>query len=148
MSNLKHIEENAIGKAITTVAVPETVMIDAVVDITKESIRCFNDYLKCREQEETERHRIIAQLRAINEAINAKKEIFIKSIEKNHEKIKDAYEMGNKVIKSALETGNTEMVKETYNFIITMSTIVGNQADGIIGKFLNSNDNNNNILLK
>ncbi|MDF2892044.1 MAG: hypothetical protein K0R80_2411 [Clostridia bacterium] len=139
-------EQKSPTDAVKAAAIPEVLVIEAVVDITKESIRCFTDYMKCREHEVTERHRITAQLKAINEAINAKKEMYIATLEKNHDKIKEAYAMGNMVVKSALETGNTEMVRETYKFIISMSTIVGDQADGIMSKFINSNDTT--ILLK
>lgn len=139
-----HMQEQK--SLLNAAEVPEEILVGIVADIAKESIRCFTDYLKCREFEETERRRIAAQLRAINEAINAKKEMFIASLEKNHENIVNAYQLGNKVMESALKTSNMEMVKETFSFLKEMTNIVGNNTDGIISKFLN--DNNNTMLLK
>lgn len=139
MSNYLQPKQNAVVQKAAGAAVPQAIVIDAVLDIVKESIQCFTDYMKCREQEKTERLRIVEQLKAFNNAIEAQKEVYIDALEKNHDKVKRAYEMGNMVVKSALETGNMDMVKETYRFIIAISTNAGQEAE----QYLNGYSSNN-----
>ena len=59
-----------------------------LLDITKETIRCFTEYAKCKEHEETERKRISYALRAIIYQIDAQKETYLKYLDKTYEECK------------------------------------------------------------
>lgn len=89
-----------------------------VMDVVKESMRCFAEYLKYREDEKTERIRIKSQLAAINEKINAQKEIYIKIIETSYAERKELYNHAQKTLELAMEMRDFETLKETYNFIL------------------------------
>lgn len=101
-------------------ATPETAIAMGVIDITKESIRCFTDYMKCREHEKTERKRIAAALRAVQYQIDAQKEVYLKKLEGDARERKDLYEKANEALQVALEKNDKEMLQITYNFILNV----------------------------
>lgn len=97
---------------------PEAAVIMGVVDITKETIRCFTEYAKCKEHEKTERKRIAATLRAIQYQIDAQKEVYLKELDKNYEERNKLYDMAEKTQEYALRSGDKEMLQICYNFIL------------------------------
>ena len=99
---------------------PEVAVVMGVVDITRESIRCFTDYAKCREHEKTERKRIAATLRAIQYQIDAQKEVYLKELEKQYEERKRLYDMAEKAQEKALAIGDKEMLQLCYNLILNV----------------------------
>lgn len=118
---------------------PEAVVVGAMVDIAKESMRCFTDYLKCKEHEVTERIRIKAALSAITEKINAQKEMYIKTIETNYTERKELYNKADQALKYAVEMHDLDMLKCTYNYILSVyngSTIATLQ---LAGQFVDDN---------
>ena len=96
----------------------QTAILMSITDITKESIRCFTDYAKCREHEKTERKRIKATLRAIQYQIDAQKEIYLKELDKNYEERNRLYDIAEKTQKKALELNDKEMLQLCFNLIL------------------------------
>ena len=123
---------------------PEVAIIDEVGDIIKESIKCLNDYAKCKAHEVTERQRINSCLRAINHQIDANKEVCLKYIESRFEERKKIYSMVEACITSAIKNNDNVMLENTYKFILNIyngspdiSTITSqlfNNKNFIIGK--------------
>lgn len=99
---------------------PEGTLIMGVMDITKETIRCFTDYAKCKEHEKTERKRIAATLRALEYKIDAQKELYLKELDKQYEERNRLYTMAEKAQEKALNTGDTEMLQLCYNLILNV----------------------------
>lgn len=105
----------------------EAAVIMGVVDITKESIRCFTEYAKCKEHEITERKRINATLKAVKYQIDAQKEVYLQELEKNYEERNRLYDMAEKAQQKALELDDKEMLQLCYNMILNVySKPVGN----------------------
>lgn len=105
---------------MTVPASPEVAVVMGVVDITKESIRCFTDYAKCKEHEKTERKRIAATLRAIQYQIDAQKEVYLKELDKQYEERNRLYDMAEKAQEKALSIGDKEMLQLCYNLILNV----------------------------
>ena len=99
---------------------PEEAILMGVLDITKETIRCFTEYAKCKEHEETERKRISYALRAIIYQIDAQKEAYLKFLDKTYEERSRLYDIVERAQKKALENGDTEMLRMCYNFILNV----------------------------
>lgn len=99
---------------------PEAAVIMGVADITKESIRCFTEYSKCKEQEITERKRINATLKTVKYQIDAQKEVYLHELEKNYEERNRLYDMAEKAQQKALELGDKEMLQLCYNMILNV----------------------------
>jgi len=99
---------------------PQTAAIMGVIDITKEAIRCFTEYAKCKEHEKTERKRIAATLRAIEYQIDAQKEVYLKEMSMQYEERKRLYDMAEKAQEMALELNDIEMLKTCYNMILNV----------------------------
>lgn len=110
---------------------PEEKIIISVVDITKESIRCFTEYVKCREHEITERKRINATLKAVQYQIDAQKEVYLKELEQNYEERNRLYDMAEKAQEKALELGDKEMLKMCYDLILNIYTKSVGNTDGM-----------------
>lgn len=91
-----------------------------VLDITKEAIRCFADYSKCKEHEKTERKRIVATLRAIEYQIDAQKVMYIEELNKLFEERNKLYSLAEKVQEKALLDGDKEMLQLCLNFILNV----------------------------
>lgn len=91
-----------------------------VFDITKETIRCFTEYAKCKEHEKTERKRIAATLRAIEYQIDEQKQVYLKELDKQYEERNRLYNMVEEAQKKALELGDKEMLKMCYNLILNV----------------------------
>lgn len=108
----------------------EAAVLMGVIDITKETIRCFTEYAKCKEHEKTERKRIAATLRAIEYQIDAQKEVYLKEMDKQFEERNRLYEMAEKAQEKALDLGDKEMLKICYNLILN----VYNKPTGSNGK--------------
>ena len=107
----------------TPAPIPMTSGIDVVVgvlDLTKESIRCFTEYSKCKEHEITERKKINATLRAIQYQIDAQKEVYLKELDRNFEERNRLYDMAEKTQERALALGDIEMLQTCYNFILNV----------------------------
>ena len=98
----------------------DSAIVMGVIDITKESIRCYTEYIKCKEQEETERRRISATLRAIQYQIDAQKDVYLKELEKKFEERNRLYDMAEKAQAVALEIGDKEMLQICYNLILNV----------------------------
>lgn len=109
------------GKTPIPVTQDVTIAI-GVIDITKESIRCFTEYAKCREHEITERKRISATLKAVQYQIDAQKEVYLKKLEKDFEERNRLYDMAEKTLEIALELGDKEMLQICYNLILDVYT--------------------------
>lgn len=101
---------------------PDSAIVMGVVDITRESIRCFTEYVKCKEHEKTERKRISASLRAVQYQIDAQKEVYLKELEKNFVERNRLYDMAEKAQEVALELGDKEMLQICYNMILNVYT--------------------------
>lgn len=99
---------------------PEVAIVMDVVDITKETIRCFTDYAKCKEHEKTKRKRIVAILRAIEYQIDAQKEVYLKELDKQYEERNRLYSMAEKIQEKALDIGDNEMLQLCYNLILNV----------------------------
>ncbi len=99
---------------------PEEAVIMGVTDITKEAIRCFTDYAKCKEHEKTERKRIAATLRAIEYQIDAQKEVYLKELDKHYEERSRLYSVAEKAQEKALSTGDKEILQLCYNLILNV----------------------------
>lgn len=107
----------------TPVPISMTSGVDVVVgvlDLAKESIRCFTEYSKCKEHEITERKKINATLRAIQYQIDAQKEVYLKELERNFEERNRLYDMAEKTQERALALGDIEMLKICYNYILNV----------------------------
>lgn len=98
----------------------EALVIGEAFGVIKEGINCLTEYAKCREHEITERRRISAQLRAVNNLIAANKEIYLKTIEEQFKERRERYEIADEVIKKALEYKDKEMIRDAYNFILNI----------------------------
>lgn len=99
---------------------PEAAIVMGVLDISKEAIRCFTEYAKCKEHEKTERKRIAATLKAIEYQIDAQKEVYLKKLDKQYEERNRLYDVAEKAQEKALELGDKEMLKICYNFILNV----------------------------
>ena len=62
-------------------------------DVTTTAIKCFTDYLECRQHEETERNRIMACLEAVKYRIDAQKEVYIAELNKKYEERNRLYDL-------------------------------------------------------
>ena len=89
-------------------------------DVTTTAIKCFTDYLECRQHEETERNRIMACLEAVKYRIDAQKEVYIAELNKKYEERNRLYDLAEKVISKAEERNDQEMIRTTYNFILNV----------------------------
>lgn len=98
-------------------AIPETVLVGAAVDVIKETARCFTDYLKCREHEETERARIRAQLSVFTQILVAQKEKYLTQLEQDYKKWQDMYNSANQALQLAMEKWDTQFIKEVLNLM-------------------------------
>ncbi len=146
MKDLSNGKTEIVSKTISAAAIPEAMVLGAAVDIIKESIHCFNDYLKYCEHEKTERYRIAAQLKAINEIINARKEVSITALENKHKELTQLYQLGHEVIKLAMERGDIGIVQQVYSFLANVSRTSGQETTKIVEDFLQNN--NSPMLLK
>lgn len=99
---------------------PQAATLMGVLDITKETIRCFTEYAKCKEHEKTERKRIAATLRAIEYQIDAQKEVYLKEMSMQYEERNQLYNMLEKAQERALELNDIEMLKTCYNMILNV----------------------------
>lgn len=120
MYNIKPVSKEEEKATIIVNADPQTAAINAVADIYKESIRCFNDYAKCKEYEITKREQICASLSAVIKKINANKEIYLKTLETNFAERKMLYDKTDETIKKATETNNLEMLRTAYDYMLTV----------------------------
>lgn len=93
---------------------PENMII--MNDIVKHTMQCFKEYAICHEQEVTERKRIVAQMKVINNMIEAKKEIYLKYLQMRFEERKELYKSVQVVIESATEKEDMEMLKIALDF--------------------------------
>jgi hypothetical protein len=98
----------------------QAMLLDAGLDIVKETLRCFTAYMQCKEQEETKRRYIKAKLRSIEAEIAAKKEIYLEALDKAYEERHRLYSIAEKVQQTALERGDMEMLKMCCNFILNV----------------------------
>lgn len=98
----------------------EAFILNGAFDITKETIRCFTEYAKCKEIEKTERKRITAKLQAIEYQISVQKEVYLKSLDKHYEERNRLYDLAEKTQERALEIGDKEMLKICYNLILNI----------------------------
>ena len=110
---------------------PETAAIMGVVEITKESIRCFTEYAKCKEHEITERKRINAALKAVKYQIDAQKELYLHELEKNYEERNRLYDIAEEAHKRALEVGDKEMLMASYSFMLDVYSKPSGHANGV-----------------
>lgn len=122
VNSQSHKPENPVGVSAPIPLTSETSIAMGVVDITKESIRCFTEYMKCKEHEITERQRINATLQAVQYQINAQKEVYLNELEKNFEERNRLYDMAEKTQQKALELGDKEMLQLCYNLILNVYT--------------------------
>lgn len=99
---------------------PQAAALGGVLDITKQAIRCFTEYAKCKEHEKTERERIAATLRSIEYQIDAQKEVYLKEMDKQYEERNKLYDSAEKAHEIALNSGDKEMLKIYYNFILNI----------------------------
>lgn len=99
---------------------PQQMIVDIVVGTAKEAMNAVTDYLKCKQEQITERKKISAVLSAVTTQIEANKEMYIKGLELYYSERNRLYDQANKVIDKALENNDMEMVKVTYNFILTV----------------------------
>lgn len=120
---------------------PELIVANAILDVAKESMRCFTDYIKCREHEITERERIRACLNAVVEKINAQKDMYIKTIETNYTERKELYAKADAVLQKALEIQDMEMLKCTYNYILTVYNGAGSTTVQLASEFVGHSNN-------
>lgn len=91
-----------------------------LLDITKETIRCFTDYAKCTEHEKTERKRILATLKAIELQINSQKEAFLKMLDMHYEERNKLYTLAEDVMQKALMENDKELLIYCCNFILNI----------------------------
>ncbi|MDD6070375.1 MAG: hypothetical protein PUC12_06090 [Clostridiales bacterium] len=121
----EHVQEkesNLVNSATSIPLTADAAIVAGTVDITKECIRCFTEYAKCKEHEITERKRISAMLRAVQYQIDAQKEVYLRELEKNYEDRNRLYDMAEKTQQKALELGDKEMLQLCYNFILNVYT--------------------------
>lgn len=107
----------------TVAAVPVSTnpaMTMELLDITKETMRCFTDYAKCKEHEKTERKRILATLKAIELQINSQKEAFLKMLDKHYEERNKLYALAEDVMQKALMENDKELLLYCCNFILNI----------------------------
>lgn len=108
-------------KTVTAVPVSASPAISLeLVDITKETMRCFTDYAKCKEHEKTERKRILATLKAIELQIDFQKEAFLKILDKHYEERSKLYALVQDRLQKALMEKDTEVLKVCCDFITTI----------------------------
>lgn len=72
--------------------------INFMIDIIKDTISCFTDYLKCKENEITERKRIAANLQAIEYRIDAQKEIYLEELKMSFAERNKIYDIAKKLL--------------------------------------------------
>lgn len=99
---------------------PEAMLVGVAVELVETTIKCFTDYLMCREHEETARRGIAAQLEATLAQIEATKEKHKDIIERSFNERSSLYDKALKTIDHALELNDIEMLKVAYNFILNV----------------------------
>lgn len=99
---------------------PQKMIVDIVVGTAKEAMNAFTDYLKCKQEQITERKKISAVLSTVTTQIEANKEMYIKGLELYYAERNKLYDQANKAIEKAIEENNLEMIKLSYNFILTV----------------------------
>lgn len=109
------------------------------IGLVKESMQCFTDYLKCREAEVTERKKIQATLAMVSEKIQAQKESFMKQLEFDYGERKLLYDKTDAVIQHALAMNDMDMVKFTYNYILT----IHNKSENTVNQSMQYLNNQN-----
>lgn len=88
---------------------PDEVVVKEVSDIIKTVIKCGNDYAKFREGQITERKRITAEYKLALSELEARKEVFLKKMENDHEEKMYLFEKICENSKLALERGDIDM---------------------------------------
>lgn len=122
---------------------PAVVVAQMATEIGKEAMSLMNDYMKCKQVQITERKRISAALKIITKQIESNKEMYLTGIEKYYEERHKLYDMANESLKKATETSDMEMMKFTYNFILT----VYNQGDSKLDMLTKQNQISNNGII-
>lgn len=112
---------------------PEQMMVGIITDIAKESIKCFTDYQKCKEQEKTERIRIRGQLKAILRKIDADKEMFIHVVNSQFEEREQLYKRMDKMIELALKLEDIETLKYCYEYNMIIYQGAANPLEKLSG---------------
>lgn len=110
----------------------DTMVIGVVVDVLKESMYCFTEYQKCKQQEITERTRIKSQLKAILGKIKVDKEIFIHVVNSQFEERENLYKRMDKMIDLALELQDVEMLKYCYEYNMLIFKEAANPLDKLM----------------
>ena len=124
-------------------SLPPLVVEHIVTDTAKEAMSLMNDYMKCKEEQITERKRISSALKIITKQIEANKEMYLMGIEKYYEERHKLYDIANESLKKASETGDMEMLKCTYNFILN----VYSQGDNKLDMLMKQNQISNNSII-
>ena len=97
---------------------PATVQVGAAM--FKEIVNGLTDYAKCREQEQTERERVRAQLKAVTAMVEARKEILIRFMDHSFAERDRLYELAERVLTVATESGDVESARMALNFLATV----------------------------
>lgn len=109
-----------VTQAAESVAIPVDLIAMPITDLLGQGMQCFKEYKIAKLREETERRRIAAQLHAITLSINARKESYIESITRDYAERDKLYTIAIENLKIAQENHDNEMVKEAYNFILSV----------------------------
>lgn len=126
-----HADQNPIPVPTSVGSELGAALLMSVPEMIKETIRCFTDYAKCKQHEETERKRITAQLKAIEYQINAQKEVYLKELEIRYEERNRLYSMAEKSQEKALVDGDKEMLKICYNLILNVYNSGANDVNAL-----------------
>ena len=99
---------------------PEAMVIGVVTELIDTSIKCFTEYQMCKQHEETERRHIAAELRATLVKIETAKELYKDIIIGSFAEREGLYNRAMKSVDLALKLNDLEMLKTSYNFILSV----------------------------
>ena len=116
-------DESAPGNTPTSMPIPADPMsylAMAATDLVKVAIHEISAYNQCLSREITERKRIAAQLSAIKMSLDVQREAVMQTINNNHQLRMTLLNEIFKAQKIALETHDTEVLKQMYAFALDM----------------------------
>jgi hypothetical protein len=89
-------------------------------DLMKGTIDSITDYLKEREEQETERQRVEACLQAITKKMETDRRKFEMYLNKSFEEREKLYQKVDGLLQASIEKNNVEMSKLALNFMINV----------------------------
>ena len=96
----------------------EVIVEKEVLGLARDAMNCMKEYAVCKQEEITERKRIKAQLTALSRAIDAKKEMYMSTMERRSEERKEMYNIARETMTIAAQNGDVDMVNSMTHFML------------------------------